>query len=83
MYDGIKQAIGPMHSRIAPQKSVTGDAMKDKSNQVECRVEHYSEHYSRMNVVSQEALCAMGNLPTFDQLDSEPTLEEINHAFLQ
>ena len=30
MYDGIKYAIGPMQSRIAPLKSATGDAIKDK-----------------------------------------------------
>ena len=56
MYDGIKQVIGPMQSRIAPLKSATGDAIKDKSNQMECWVEHYSELYSRVNVVSDEAL---------------------------
>ena len=31
MYDGIKQAIGPMQSRTAPLKSAIGDAIKDKS----------------------------------------------------
>ena len=35
MYDGIKQAIGPMQSRIASLKSATGDAIKDKSKQME------------------------------------------------
>ena len=48
IYDGIKQAIGPMQSRIAPLKSATGDAIKDKSKQIERWVEHYSELYSRM-----------------------------------
>ena len=69
-----------MQSRIAPLKSVTGDAIKDKSKQIECRVEHYSELYSRINVVSEGALMAMESLPTMDELDSEPTLEEINQA---
>ena len=45
MYDGIKQAIGPMQLQIAPLKSATGDAIKDKSKQMEHWVEHYSELY--------------------------------------
>ena len=80
MYDGIKQAIGQMQSRTAPLKSATGDALKDKSKQMEHWVEHYSELYSRMNVISEEALMAMESLSTMDELDSEPTLEEINQA---
>ena len=35
MYDGIKQAIEPMQSRIVPLKSATGDAIKDKYKQME------------------------------------------------
>ena len=46
-------------------------------------VDHYSELYSRMNVVSEEALMAMESLSTMDELDSEPTLEEINQALNQ
>ena len=61
-------------------KSATGDAIKDKSKQMERWVEHYSELYSRVNVVSEEALMAMESLSIMDELDSEPTLEEINHA---
>ena len=33
-----------------------------------------------MNVVSDEALMAMESLSIMDELDSEPTLEEINQA---
>ena len=83
MYDGIKQAIGPMQSRIAPLKSATGDAIKDNFKHMERWVDHYSELYSRMNVVSEEALMAMESLSTMDELDSEPTLEEINQALDQ
>ena len=83
MYDGIKQAIGPMQSQIAPLKSATGDAVKDKTKQMECWVKHYSEFYSRVNVVSEEELMAMESLSIMDELDSEPTLEEINQALDQ
>ena len=83
MYDGIKQAIGPMQSRTAPLKSATGDAIKDKSKPMERWVEHYSELYSRVNVVSDEALMAMESLSIMDELDSEPTLEDFNQALDQ
>ena len=43
-------------------------------------VEHYSELYSRVNVVSDEALMAMESLSIMDELFSEPTLEDINQA---
>ena len=38
-------------------------------------LEHYSELYSRVNVVSDEALMAMESLSIMDELDSEPTLK--------
>ena len=72
-----------MQSRIAHLKPATGDAIKDKSKHMERWVEHYSELYSRVNVVSDEALMAMDILSTKDELDSEPTLEEIKQALDQ
>ena len=69
-----------MQLRTAPLKSATGDAIKDKSKQMELCVEHYSE---LKNVVSEEALMAMESLSIMDELDSEPTLEEINQALDQ
>ena len=59
-----------MLSRIATLKSATGDAIKDKSKQMEPWVEHYSELYSRVNAVSDEALMAMESLSIMDELDS-------------
>ena len=46
-------------------------------------MEHYSELYSRVNVVSEEELMAMESLSTMDELDGEPTLEEIKQALDQ
>ena len=46
-------------------------------------MQHYSELYSRMNVVSEEALMAMESLSIMDELDSEPILEDINQALDQ
>ena len=50
---------------------------------MELWVEHYSELYSRVNVVRDEALMAMESLSTMDELNSEPTLEDINQALGQ
>ena len=79
MYDGIKQAIGPMQSQIAPLEPATGDAIKNKSK----KMERWVELYSRVNVVSEEALMAMESLSIMDVLDSEPTLQDINQALDQ
>jgi len=76
MYDGIKQATGPTQKKTAAP-------LKDSTKKMEHWVEHYSELYSRENIVSQDALNVMESLPTLDELDSEPTLEELSQALDQ
>ena len=46
-------------------------------------LEHYSELYSRVNVVSEVALMAMETLSIMDELDSKPPLKDINQALDQ
>ena len=43
-------------------------------------VEHYSDLYSRENTVSTAALDVIDCLPTIDELDSEPLVEELSKA---
>ena len=43
-------------------------------------VEHYSELYYRGNVVVTSALNAIEPLPVMEELDAEPTLEELGKA---
>ena len=43
-------------------------------------VEHNSDIYSRENVVSPSALDAVECLPNMEELDTEPTLEELSKA---
>ena len=57
--------------------------IKDKPKQMEHWVEHYSELYSKVNVDREEALIAKERLSIMEELDSEPTLEEINQALDQ
>ena len=80
MYDGIKKALGPTQSKTAPLKSSSGEISTDKGQQMERWVEHYSDLYSRENAVSPAALDAIECLPTMDELDSEPLVEELNKA---
>ena len=47
---------------------------------METWVEHYSDIYSRENIVSPSALDAVECLPTMEELDTEPTLEELSKA---
>ncbi|XP_069192067.1 uncharacterized protein [Procambarus clarkii] len=76
MYEGIKQATGPTQNRTAPLKSATGEIIKDRDQQMNRWVEHYSELYSRKNLVSVEALDTIKFLPIMEELDLEPTVEE-------
>ena len=43
-------------------------------------MKHYSDIYSRENIVSPSALHAVECLPTMEELDTEPTLEELSKA---
>ena len=80
MYDGIKTAMGPVQNKTAPLKSSTGEVITDKGQQMERWVEHYSDLYSRQNVVTSAALDAIECLPTMEELDTEPTVEELSKA---
>ena len=80
MYDGIRKALGPTQSKTAPIKSSSGEIITDKGQQMESWVEHYSDLYSRENTVSPAALDAIESLPTMDELDSEPLVEELSKA---
>ena len=43
-------------------------------------VEHYSDLYSRENIVSPIALTAIECLPVMEELDSKPTVEDLRKA---
>lgn len=52
----------------------------DKGKQMERWVEHYSELYSRENVVVTSALDTIDLLPIMEELDGEPTLEDLSKS---
>ena len=80
MYDGIKKALGPTQCKTAPLKSSAGVIITEKNKQMERWVEHYSDLYSRQNTVTESALDAVECLPIMEELDSEPTTEELSKA---
>ena len=80
MYDGIKQALGPIQKKSAPLKSAKGVIIQDQAQQMERWVQHYSELYSRENVVTKEALNNIECLPVLEELNSEANLAEIKVA---
>ena len=51
MYDGIKKALGPTLNKTAAVRSSTGEVITDRGHQLERWVEHYSDIYSRENIV--------------------------------
>ena len=80
MYDGIKTAMGPVQNKTAPLKSSTGEVITNKGQQMERWVEHYSDLYSRQTVVTSAALDAIECQPNMEELDTEPTVEELSKA---
>ena len=83
MFEGIKKATGPKISKTAPIKSKAGTIITDKTKQLERWVEHYSELYSRENIVHQSVLDAIDRLPQMPVLDEPPLLEELSKAIDQ
>ena len=58
MYSGIKKALGPTVKGVAFLKSMLGEKITDRGQQMARWVEHYSELYSR-----EAALSSIKNLP--------------------
>ena len=80
MYDGIKQALGPTQKKTAPLKSATGKVIQDREQEMERWAEHHTELYARENVITEDALNAVECLPELEELDREPTIDELSEA---
>ena len=76
----MKKALGPTLNKTAPLRSSTGEVITDRGHQLERWVEHYSDIYARENIVSPSALDAVECLLAMEELDTEPTLEELSKA---
>ena len=80
MFEGIKKATSPTQSKTAPLKSKTGKVITDLDKQMKRWVEHYLEIYRTENKVTEAALNAIPQLTVLEELDAEPTLDELEKA---
>ena len=62
-----KQALGPMQKKTALLKSTTGEVIQDREQQMVRWVEHFTELYTRENVVTEDALNAIECLPQLEE----------------
>ena len=83
MYDRIRKAVGPTKRLTSPLQSATGEILYGRDEQLGIWVEHFSLLYSKQNIVTDAALEHMESLPTMDDLDSEPTIEELGKAITE
>ena len=61
-------------------KSAAGEVIQDREQQMERWVERYTELYARENVFTEDALNAIECLPELEELDREPTTDELSDA---
>ena len=80
MYDGIRKAVGPTKMLTLPPLCVTEEIICKKDEQLDKRVQHFSLQYSKQNIVNDAALKHIVSLPTMDDLNSKPTIEELSNA---
>ena len=76
----LQQALGPTQKKTTPLKSATGEVIQDREQQMERWVEHYTELYARETVVTQDTTNAIECLPELEELDREPTRDELSEA---
>ena len=74
---GIKKATGPTQSKTAPLKSKTNEVITDPDKQMKIWVELYLEIYGIENKVREAAINAIPQLTVLEQVDAEPTLDEL------
>ena len=79
MYDGIKKAIGPVQRKQSSLKSSIGVIITENNEQMDSWMEHFSNLYSR-HTASPEALDSLECFETMNELDSVPTIEELNNV---
>ncbi|CAM2115903.1 unnamed protein product [Caretta caretta] len=64
-----------------PDSVTLADATKaDRQEQLDRWTEHYKELYSKDVIICDTALAAIPHLPTMQELDQTPTLEDVEKA---
>ena len=73
MFEGKKKATGPTQSK-------TSEVITNSDKQMKRWVEHYLEIYGTDKKVTEAALNAISQLNVLEELDAEPTLDELEKA---
>ncbi|GFR69800.1 hypothetical protein ElyMa_003767000 [Elysia marginata] len=73
----MMKAFGPSVVKVAPLKSASGEIIENRSKQMERWAENYLELLSRENVFSDKAIKYTTPLPTMEELDAPPTINEL------
>lgn len=76
----MKKAFGPSVIKIFPLKSTMEDVMTPQQVDRERWAEHYRKLYSKENIVTRKAIENTTPLPTMEELDFPPTIEELGKA---
>ena len=81
VYAETRKAVGPTKKLTVPLQSATEEILlHSRGEQLGRRVQQFYLLYSRQNVITDAALQNMESLPTMDDLDNEPTVEELSKA---
>ena len=79
MFERRKKATGPAQSKTAP-KSNTGEGITNSDKPMKRWVEHNLEIYRTENKVTEATLNDIPQLTVLEELDAEPTLNELEKA---
>ena len=85
MYDGIRKAVGTTKKLRSLLKSATREILYSRDEQLvldKC-VQHFYLLYSKQNIITNVAIKYIESLSTIDDLDSEPTIEELSEAITE
>ncbi|KAI8495103.1 hypothetical protein Bbelb_270890 [Branchiostoma belcheri] len=80
MYSLMKVALGPRVSKTAPLKTKEGEAITDKTKQLDRWVEHYSELYSKEIAEKPRLEEVLPAYPELAELDAMPEESELLEA---
>ncbi len=56
MYEGMKKAFGPSIIKVSPLKSISGDTITNRGEQMKRWAEHFQELYSKETVVADTTI---------------------------
>ena len=78
-----EKQLDPLENLSFPLQSATGEILHNRDKQIGRWVRHFSLLYSKDNTATDAALKHMENIPTMDDLETKPTVEELSKAITE